>query len=178
MGAAVVQREDMPALVHEKDRAMAAVHNKSALGFQLLKSARAHEVRGLSIHGGSSSKLSAATPFSKGPPRFVNPASDVPLRPISVTAPQHLAGHGSTRSNCIRSLYRRPGTATTRLLEQSSSPPLVVTPSSKKAAPVMPHARAAIGPASQARIIHREELTTTSLGTSATDLVNPILSEI
>ena len=51
MGAAVVQREDMPALVHEKDRAMATVHNKSALGFQLLKSARAHEVRGLSIHG-------------------------------------------------------------------------------------------------------------------------------
>jgi hypothetical protein len=49
--AAIVEREDVPALVHEKDRAMAAVHNKSALGFQLLKSARAHEVRGLSIHG-------------------------------------------------------------------------------------------------------------------------------
>jgi hypothetical protein len=68
---------------------MAAVHDKSPFGFYLFESARAHEVRGLSIHGGSSSKLSAATPFSKDPPRFVNPASDVPLRPISVTAPQH-----------------------------------------------------------------------------------------
>src|SRR3984893_2248239 len=114
MRAAIVEREDVPALVHEKDRAMAAVHDKSPFGFYLFESARAHEVRGLSIHGGSSSKLSAATPFSKGPPRFVNPASDVSLRPISVTAPQHLAGHGSTGSNCIRSLYRRPGTATTR----------------------------------------------------------------
>jgi hypothetical protein len=33
MRAAVVEREDMSALVHEKDRAMAAVHNESAFGF-------------------------------------------------------------------------------------------------------------------------------------------------
>jgi hypothetical protein len=51
MRAAIVEREDVPALVHEKDRAMAAVHNKSALGFQLLKGAGANEIRGLSIHG-------------------------------------------------------------------------------------------------------------------------------
>jgi hypothetical protein len=59
------------------------VHDKSPFGFYLFESARAHEVRGLSIHGGSSSKLSAATPFSKGTPLFVNPASDVALRLIS-----------------------------------------------------------------------------------------------
>jgi hypothetical protein len=36
MRAAIVERKHTPALVHEKDRAMAAVHNKSAFGFQLL----------------------------------------------------------------------------------------------------------------------------------------------
>jgi hypothetical protein len=51
MRAAIVESEDMPALVHEKDRSMAAVHDKSPFGFQLIESARAHEVRGLSIHG-------------------------------------------------------------------------------------------------------------------------------
>jgi hypothetical protein len=33
MRAAIVEREDMPALMDEKDRAMAAVHNESAFGF-------------------------------------------------------------------------------------------------------------------------------------------------
>jgi hypothetical protein len=33
------------------------VHDKSPFGFYLFESARAHEVRGLSIHGGSSSKV-------------------------------------------------------------------------------------------------------------------------
>ena len=42
MQAAIVERKDMPALVHEKDRAMAAMHNESPFGFQLLKGARAH----------------------------------------------------------------------------------------------------------------------------------------
>jgi hypothetical protein len=51
MRAAIVDCEDMPALVHEKDRSMAAVHDKSPFGFQLIESARAHEIRGLSIHG-------------------------------------------------------------------------------------------------------------------------------
>src|ERR1700751_3286066 len=50
MRAAIVEREDMPALVYEEDRAMAAVHNKSALGFQLLKGAAAHKLRGRVIH--------------------------------------------------------------------------------------------------------------------------------
>src|SRR5580704_3609310 len=51
MRAAIVEREDMPALVHEEDRAMAAAHDKSPFGFQLFEGARAHEVRCLSIHG-------------------------------------------------------------------------------------------------------------------------------
>ena len=33
MRAVIVEREDMPALVDEKDGAMAAVHNESAFGF-------------------------------------------------------------------------------------------------------------------------------------------------
>jgi hypothetical protein len=36
MRAAIVEREDVPTLMHEKDRAMAAVHYKSPFGFQLL----------------------------------------------------------------------------------------------------------------------------------------------
>jgi hypothetical protein len=51
MRAAIVEREDMPALVHEKDRAMAAVHNEPALGFQLLKITGADEIRSFGIHG-------------------------------------------------------------------------------------------------------------------------------
>jgi hypothetical protein len=42
MRAAIVERKDVPALVHEKDRAMAAVHYKSPFGFYLFESARAH----------------------------------------------------------------------------------------------------------------------------------------
>ena len=36
MRATIVEREHVPVLVHEENRAMAAVHNKSAFGFQLL----------------------------------------------------------------------------------------------------------------------------------------------
>jgi hypothetical protein len=50
MRAAIVEREDVPALVHEKDRAMTAVHNKPALGFQLLKIAGADKIRNRGIH--------------------------------------------------------------------------------------------------------------------------------
>jgi hypothetical protein len=42
MRAAIVEREDVPTLMHEKDRAMAAVHYKSPFGFYLFESARAH----------------------------------------------------------------------------------------------------------------------------------------
>jgi len=42
MRAAIVEREDVPALMYEKDWAMAAVHNESPFGFQLLKGVRAH----------------------------------------------------------------------------------------------------------------------------------------
>src|SRR5260370_22470508 len=51
MRAAIVESEDMPALVHEKDRAMAAVHNESPFGFYLFEGARTNEIRDLSIHG-------------------------------------------------------------------------------------------------------------------------------
>src|SRR3984893_18600197 len=40
--AAIVEREDVPNLMQEKDRAMAAVHYKSPFGFYLFESARAH----------------------------------------------------------------------------------------------------------------------------------------
>src|SRR5438552_10474378 len=93
MRAAIVEREDVPALVHEKDRAMAAMHNESPFGFYLFESARAHEVQGLSIHGRLIRQAVRGNAIQQGLPRFVNQASDVPLRPISVTAPQHLAGH-------------------------------------------------------------------------------------
>jgi hypothetical protein len=36
MWAAIVEREDVPTLMHEQHRAVAAVHNKPAFGFQLL----------------------------------------------------------------------------------------------------------------------------------------------
>src|ERR1700736_4573524 len=36
VGAAIVKREDVPTLMHEQHRAVAAVHNKPAFGFQLL----------------------------------------------------------------------------------------------------------------------------------------------
>src|SRR3954453_9442256 len=39
MGTAIVKREDVPVLVHDQNRAVAAVHDKPALGLQLLKSA-------------------------------------------------------------------------------------------------------------------------------------------
>jgi len=38
-------REDMPILVNEQDRAVAAVRNKLALGLQLLKRAGTHKIR-------------------------------------------------------------------------------------------------------------------------------------
>src|SRR5260370_38918963 len=68
--AAIVEREHVPALVHEENRAMAAVHNKPPFGFQLLKAAGAHETRGRRIHGRLIRQASAAAPFSKGLPRM------------------------------------------------------------------------------------------------------------
>src|SRR2546428_1939362 len=70
MRAAIVESEHVPALVHEEDRAMAAVHNKPPLGFQLLKAARAHKIRGRDIHGRLIRQASAAAPFSKRLPRM------------------------------------------------------------------------------------------------------------
>src|ERR1700730_12641514 len=70
MRAAIVEREHVPVLVQEENRAMAAVHNKPPLGFQLLNAARAHEIRGRGIHGRLIRQASAAAPFSKGLPRM------------------------------------------------------------------------------------------------------------
>jgi hypothetical protein len=44
VGAAIVEREDVPAFMHEQHRAVAAVHNKPALGFYLFEGARAYEI--------------------------------------------------------------------------------------------------------------------------------------
>src|SRR5580704_11597253 len=50
MRAAVVERKNTPALVNQKDWAMAAVQDKSAFGFYLFEGARAHETQALVIH--------------------------------------------------------------------------------------------------------------------------------
>src|SRR5262249_42900056 len=50
MRTAVVEREDVAFCVHEQDRSVAAVHNKSALGFQLFKSAGTRKIRDRMIH--------------------------------------------------------------------------------------------------------------------------------
>jgi hypothetical protein len=83
MRAAVVEREDMPALVHEKDRAMAAVNNKSPFGLYLFEGARAHEVRGLSIHGRLIWQALRASAIQRGPSSNVNPASNLPFDPTA-----------------------------------------------------------------------------------------------
>jgi hypothetical protein len=70
MRAAIVEREHVPALVHEENRAMSAVHNKPPLSFQLLKAARAHEIQGRVIHRRLIRQEAAGAPFSKGLPRM------------------------------------------------------------------------------------------------------------
>jgi len=44
MGAPIVEGEYLPTRLHEKDRAMSAVHNEPSLGFQLLEGASTHKV--------------------------------------------------------------------------------------------------------------------------------------
>ena len=53
MRAAIVEREDTPAVVDEEDRPMRPAHDEPPLGLQLLKAARADEIRGWNIHGRS-----------------------------------------------------------------------------------------------------------------------------
>jgi len=50
MRTAVVEREDLAALVHQQYWAMAAVHDEPSLVFQLVKAARANEIGGDRIH--------------------------------------------------------------------------------------------------------------------------------
>ena len=47
---AIVEREDLSALVYEQDRAVAAVHNNPTLEPQLFKSSGAHEIQGRVLH--------------------------------------------------------------------------------------------------------------------------------
>src|SRR5215472_9445028 len=47
---AIVEREDLSALVYEQDRAVAAMHNNSTLDPQFFKSSGAYEIRGRVIH--------------------------------------------------------------------------------------------------------------------------------
>src|SRR5712671_5776966 len=70
MRTAIVEREHVPVLVHEEDRAMSAVHNKPPLSFQLLKAARAHEIQGRVIHRRLIRQEAAGAPSSKGLPRM------------------------------------------------------------------------------------------------------------
>jgi hypothetical protein len=48
--APIVEGEDAPAVVDDKDWTMAAVHNKPPLGFQLLKAACEHEFSIWHVH--------------------------------------------------------------------------------------------------------------------------------
>jgi hypothetical protein len=50
MGAAIVQGKDVPALMYQQYRAMAAVHDKPPFGFQFFEGAGTHEIRDRSIH--------------------------------------------------------------------------------------------------------------------------------
>jgi hypothetical protein len=63
--------------------------------------------------------------------------------------------HPALQSDCVTTLLP--------VLEGHGSPLEWLPPSSEKAAGVLPEVRAAIGPASQARIRHHGQLTTTSL---------------
>src|SRR6266853_2960440 len=80
MRTAIVEREHVPVLVHEENRAMSAVYNDARLGFQLLKAARAHEIRGRSIHGRLIRQASAPAPSSEG------------LRRLSIQPPTYPSG--------------------------------------------------------------------------------------
>ena len=51
--AAIVEREDAPAVVDDEDRTMAAAHDEPPLRLQLLKAARSDEIRDWNIHGRS-----------------------------------------------------------------------------------------------------------------------------
>src|SRR5262249_52099541 len=72
----VVEREDVAFCVHEQDRPVTAVHNKSALGFQLLKSTGTHKIRGRMIHRRVSTRGSM---IRQRPPRNVNSISFDPI---------------------------------------------------------------------------------------------------
>src|SRR6516162_2772509 len=48
--APIVESEDAPPIIDEKDRPMAAVQNEASLGLQLLKAAGAHEFTSRGIH--------------------------------------------------------------------------------------------------------------------------------
>jgi hypothetical protein len=51
MRAAIVEGEHTPVLVDEKNRAMAAAHNKPPLGFRLLAVDHMHNVWSRRVHG-------------------------------------------------------------------------------------------------------------------------------
>jgi hypothetical protein len=69
--------------------------------------------------------------------------------------------------------YSRPAA-----LARVSPPPEWVPPLRKKAVPALASLAAAVGSVTQARIMRRRQLTANLAGTSATDIVNLILSEI
>src|SRR5438270_11235496 len=53
MGAAIVERKDVTALLHEEDRAVTAMHDEPPFGFQFIEAAGGHEIRGRGVHGSS-----------------------------------------------------------------------------------------------------------------------------
>jgi hypothetical protein len=64
--------------MHEEHRAVAAVHNKSAFGFQLLKAARENEIRGSGVHGRLLQRTFGGSTIQLGPPYNVNSVCNVP----------------------------------------------------------------------------------------------------
>src|SRR5271169_2453610 len=96
MRAAIVERDYMPAVVHQQDRAMAAMHDEPSLDFQLFQAARVHEISSRGIHGGSSGKCPRQR-HSAGAFSNVNPASDLPHRDAERDRSRQVSSQRSAR---------------------------------------------------------------------------------
>ena len=82
MGAAIVERKDVTALLHEEDRAVTAMHDEPPFGFQFIEAAGGHEIRGRGVHGRLIRGISRQRHSARGVPRMsirsTNAAIDLP----------------------------------------------------------------------------------------------------
>jgi hypothetical protein len=77
MRTAVVERKDAPILVHEQDRAVAAVHNQPTLVFQLLKTAGRARNPGSWYPWAAHPRSVRSAPFGKDIPRMSIRSTDI-----------------------------------------------------------------------------------------------------